>query len=445
MSETPLPSRAGLPAPKKIVIIGGGFGGLAAARAMAKLPVEIVVIDRRNHHLFQPLLYQVASAVLSPGDIAEPIRSILAEHKNISVVLGEVQSVDLAGRRVLLEDREITYDRLILAAGATHAWFGHPEWARHAIGLKTMVDALAIRQRVLLAFERAELAHDPDERRRLLTFVVIGGGPTGVELAGALCEISRKTLAQDFRRIDPSLSRVVLIEGTDALLRSFPVDLRLRALRQLQDLGVEVCLGRNVRTIDERGVVLGEERILSDTVLWAAGVAGAPVAATLGVPLDRAGRVLVERDLTVPGFPDVSVIGDLAAFLHAPDGQPLPGVAQVALQGGRLVAKNLAAELAGKPLKGFVYKDLGSMSTIGRSRAVAWIGKLQFGGLMAWVLWLVIHLMALVGFRDRVVVLMQWAWAYFTWERNGRLIHEDDIYALQGRPPSRSHEPGATP
>lgn len=436
--ETPLPSRAGLPRAQRVVIIGGGFGGLTVAQTLADSPLQVTLIDRRNHHLFQPLLYQVATAVLSPGDIAEPIRSVLARHKNVNVMLGEVSRIDLDARVAWVGDRPVPWDRLVVAAGATHAYFGHDEWAEHAPGLKTMADALEIRQRVLLAFEKAELATDPDERRRLLTFVVIGGGPTGVELAGALCEIARKTLLQDFRRIDPTLARVVLVESGDAILRSFPEDLRLKALRQLQELGVEVLFGRPVSKVDAEGVVLGQERVLAHTVLWAAGVAGAPVAATLGVPLDRAGRVIVAPDCTVPGHPDVAVIGDLASFSHTPDGQPLPGVAQVAMQGGKRVADNLLRELDGRPPRAFVYRDLGSMATIGRSRAVAWLGRLRFGGLLAWLLWLFIHLISLVNFRDRVLVLTQWSWAYFTWERNGRLIHEGDIRAGEGRPPSRA-------
>ncbi len=425
----PLQDRSALPAPKHVVVIGGGFGGLTVARALAKLPLRITVIDKRNHHLFQPLLYQVAGAALSPGDIAEPIRALLAAHENVSVILDSARSVDLAKRTVKISDREIPYDRLIIAAGATHSYFGHDDWEKHAPGLKTMADALEIRQRVLLAFERAELARDANERRRHLTFVVVGGGPTGVELAGSLCEIARRTLIQDFRSIDPSLARVVLVEGGDALLGAFPKVLRDRALRDLQALGVEVLFGRPVRAVDADGVMVGEERVLAHTVLWAAGVAGVPLAKTLGVPLDRAGRVIVEPDLTLPGHPEVAVIGDLASFTHTPDGSPLPGVAQVAMQGGRLVARNLRRELKGQAPERFVYDDLGSMATIGRSKAVAWIGRAQFGGLVAWLFWLIVHLMSLASFRNRLVVLLQWAWSYTTWQRNARLIHEEDIHA----------------
>lgn len=419
---------------RRVVIVGGGFGGLAVARALADAPVEITLVDKRNHHLFQPLLYQVASAALSPSEIAEPIRSLLSSQPNVRVMLGEVSDIDVAGRRVKLPDRWVPYDRLVLAAGATHSYFGRDEWAPYAPGLKTMADALEIRQRVLMAYERAELATDANERRRCLTFVVVGGGPTGVELAGALCEIARKTLIEDFRNIDPSLARVVLIEGGDAVLGPFPNELRLKALRQLQKLGVEVLFGRRVSSIDADGVVVGEERILSNTVLWAAGVAGAPLAAKLGAPMDRMGRVIVEPDCTVPGHPEIAVIGDLACFKHTPDGQPLPGVAQVAMQGGARVADNLKRELAGKPSRPFVYKDLGSMATVGRSMAVAWLGRFQFSGLLAWLLWLFVHLISLVGFRSRLVVLFQWAWSYTTWERNARVIHEEDIHVRPEAP-----------
>lgn len=424
-----LPSRAGLPPPKHVIIVGGGFGGLEAARVLGRNGFHVTIIDKRNHHLFQPLLYQVAGAALDPSDIAAPIRGLLVDHPNVRVVLAEAREVDLAGRRVRIEDRWISYDRLILAAGATHSYFGHDEWERYAPGLKTMADAVEIRQRILLAFERAELTQDPNERRRYLTFVVVGGGPTGVELAGSLSEIARKTLTQDFRSIDPSLARVVLVEAADTLLAAFPRDLQQRALRDLQKLGVEILFGRPVAHVDEDGVMVGDERIQAHTVLWAAGVAAVPLARTLGVPLDRAGRVIVAPDLTVPGHPDVAVIGDLALFTHTPDGQPLPGVAQVALQGGRLAARNIVRETKNLPPLPFRYRDLGSMATIGRSKAVAWLGRFRFGGFFAWLLWLFVHLMALVSFRNRVAVLFSWAWSYTTWQRHARLIHEEDIHA----------------
>ena len=416
----------------RVVIIGGGFGGLYAARALDGAPCDVVLIDRRNHHVFQPLLYQVASAALSPGDIAEPIRGLVAGQDNVTVMMAEVRGVDLAAREVALPDRKVSYDHLILAAGATHSHFGKDAWAPYAPGLKSMADALDIRQRVLLAFERAELATDPNERRRHLTFAVVGGGPTGVELAGALCEIARKTLAQDFKRIDPTLTRVVLIEGGPSLLPSFPEDLRASAQRQLQKLNVEVLLGRRVELIDAEGVVVGEERILTRTVLWAAGVSGVPLARTLGAPLDRMGRVIVEADNTVPGHPEVVVVGDLASQSHTPSGQPLPGVAQVAIQGGRHAAQNLRRVFAGKPTTPFVYKDLGNMATIGRSKAVAQIGRVHLSGYFAWLMWVFIHIIWLAGFRSRMVVLFQWTWSYITWERSARLIHEHDIHAGEG-------------
>ncbi|MCB9777457.1 MAG: NAD(P)/FAD-dependent oxidoreductase [Alphaproteobacteria bacterium] len=411
----------------RVVIVGGGFGGIAAARALARAPVDVVLVDKRNHHLFQPLLYQVATAALSPGDVAEPIRGMLAGQRNVEVLLARATAVEPGPRVLRTTARDIPYDHLILAAGATHSYFGHDEWAANAPGLKTLDDALEIRQRILLAFERAEWTDDPDERRRLLSFVVIGAGPTGVELAGAVAEIATRTLERDFRRIDPRTARVTLVEGADAVLRVYPDPLPARAARQLEGLGVQLRLGRQVVAVDEDGVVLGggdgpDERIEARTVLWGAGVAGAPVAGTVGVPLDRAGRVIVGPDLTVPGHPELRVIGDLAHFAHTPDGQPLPGVAQVALQMGRHAGQDIARGLRGQPTRSFRYRDLGSMATIGRSRAVAWIGRLKLSGIVAWWLWLFVHLMALVGFRNRVLVLIQWAWSYWTWDRSSRLI-----------------------
>jgi NADH:ubiquinone reductase (H+-translocating) len=407
-----------------VVIVGGGFGGVACARGLRGAPVRITLVDRRNHHLFQPLLYQVASAALAPGDIAEPIRALLADQENARVLLGEVVSVDLAARRLRLVDRELPYDHLVLAAGATHSYFGRPDWEAVAPGLKTLDDALEIRQQVLLAFERAEWTADPAERRRLLSFVVVGGGPTGVELAGALSEIARRTLAQDFRHIDPTAARVVLVEAGGGLLQGFADPLRRSAAAQLQRIGVEVRLGRPVVEVDDGGVVLGgdaPERIEARTVLWAAGVAGAPLGRSLGVALDRAGRVEVDPDLRLPGHPEVRVIGDQAAF-PASHGGPLPGVAPAAIQMGQHAARDLRRQLAGQPTTPFRYWDKGSMATIGRSRAVAQIGRLQVSGYPAWLMWLFIHLMFLVGFRNRLLVLVQWSWSYLTWERSSRLI-----------------------
>ncbi len=406
----------------RVVIVGGGFGGLSAARALRRHPVEITLVDRRNHHLFQPLLYQVAGAALSPGDIAEPIRSLLADQENTRVLLGDVVRVDADAKRLHLKrGGTVEYDVLILAAGMTNSWFGNDDWEATAPGLKTLDDALEIRRRILLAYERAEWAEDPAERARLLTFVVVGAGPTGVELAGALREIASHTLRRDFRTIQPEEARVILVEGGDKVLPGFGGGLPDTALRALQKVGVDVMLHQRVTSVDARGVDLGDERVEAATVLWAAGVAAAPVSATLGTPTDRMGRLHVEPDLSLPGRPNVFVIGDIAHFAHGRD-EPLPGVAQVALQMGKHVARNLAADRKGAPRRPFRYLDLGSMATIGRRRAVADLFGLRFGGLLAWLAWLFVHLMALVGFRNRLVVLMQWAWNYLTFERNSRLI-----------------------
>lgn len=429
-----------------VVVVGGGFGGLGFTRRLARAPVRITLVDRRNHHLFQPLLYQVAAAGLSPGEIAEPIRSIVAGQDNVQVRLDEALSVDLPGRTLHMRDGSLRYDHLLLAAGATHTWFGHDEWAPHAPGLKTLDDALEMRQQILLAYERAEWADDPEERRRLLTFVVVGGGPTGVELTGALSEIARHTLSRDFRRIDTAMTRVVLVEAGPTVLGAYPERLRAHALRQLAEIGVEVVTGRPVVGVDAEGVLLGgeggTERIAARTVLWGAGVAGAPLGASLGVPLDRAGRVLVEPDLSLPGHPEVQVIGDLACFAHdTADGRPLPGVAQVAMQMAVLAADNLRARLDGRPTATFRYRDLGSMATIGRSRAIALIGRVQMHGTLAWMMWLTVHLVQLIGFRNRLAVLVQWAWSYLTWERSSRLIRgEATPPGLQDRGGPELHE-----
>lgn len=405
----------------RVVIIGGGFGGLYAARALARAPVKVTLLDRRNHHVFQPLLYQVASAALSPGDIASPIRWIVRRQRNISVLLADVTAVDPARRVVVTRSSgEIAYDFLIVAAGATHAYFGHDEWRATAPGLKTLEDALEIRRRVLLAFERAELERDEQRRRSLLTFVVIGGGPTGVELAGALAEISRQSLARDFRQFDPGSARIVLLEAGPSLLASFPETLRAAAKRDLERLGVEVRVGKAVTGVRPGRVDAGDEVIETETVLWAAGVAASPLGATLGVPLDRAGRVIVGPDLTIPGHANVFIIGDLAAFMSG--GRPLPGVAQVAIQMGRHAARNIAHAIAGQPYREFTYKDLGNMATIGRASAVADFGWLRLKGWIGWLAWLFVHVLNLIGFRNRLIVLVQWAWAYFSYQRAIRLI-----------------------
>jgi NADH dehydrogenase len=406
---------------RRVVIIGGGFGGLYAARALARARVRVTLLDRRNHHVFQPLLYQVASAALSPGDIASPIRWIVRRQHNIDVLLADVISIDAARRVVVTREAgDITYDFLIVASGATHAYFGHDNWRAVAPGLKTLEDALEIRRRVLLAFERAELERDDGRRGSLLTFVVIGGGPTGVELAGALAEISRQSLARDFRHFDPGSARIVLLEAGPHLLASFPETLRDAARRDLERLGVEVRTGKAVTEVTGGRVGIGADVIEAETVLWAAGVAASPLGATLGAPLDRAGRVVVQPDLTIPGHPDVFVIGDLAAF-RIGDGQ-LPGVAQVAIQMGRHAARNVTRAIAGQSYETFVYRDLGNMATIGRASAVADFGWLRLRGWFGWLAWLFVHVLNLIGFRNRLIVLVQWAWAYFSYQRAIRLI-----------------------
>jgi NADH:quinone reductase (non-electrogenic) len=409
-----------------VVIVGGGFGGLYAARALQHVDVQVTLLDRRNHHVFQPLLYQVASAALSPGDIASPIRWILRHQKNVEVLLADVRRVDPARRVVVLTDGELSYDFLILATGATHAYFGHDEWQVIAPGLKTLEDALEIRRRVLLAYEHAEREADPVKREALLTFVVIGGGPTGVELAGALAEISRLSLARDFRHFDPSSARIILIEAGLSILSTFPEMLREAALRDLKRLGVDVRVGKPVTNVADGRVDLGNESIAAATVIWAAGVAASPVGVTLDVPTDRAGRVIVQPDLTIPGHSDVFVIGDLASFT-GPNGKPLPGVAQVAIQMGKHAAENIRRAIEKQPYRSFVYKDLGNLATIGRASAIADFGWLRLKGWLAWLVWLFVHIFNLIGFRNRIVVLIQWAWAYFSYQRAIRLIAGKDV------------------
>ena len=404
-----------------VVIVGGGFGGLYAARALAGRPVRVTLLDRRNHHLFQPLLYQVATAALNPSDIATPLRSILRRAPNVTVLLGEVESVDLTGRRLALDEGEIGYDALVLAAGAGNSYFGHDDWEPLAPSLKSLEDALEIRRRVLLAYEDAERERDGAEQRALLTSVVIGGGPTGVELAGALAEISRETIARDFRRIDPAKARIVLLEAGPRVLAGFPDPLPARAAAALTRIGVEVRTGTLVTRVTPDAVWLGGEQIRARTVLWAAGVSAAPVTRTLGVPLDRAGRVPVERDLSIPGHHEAFAIGDVCAFTGE-DGRPLPGVAPVAIQQGRVVADNVLRHLRGEPTRAFRYRDRGTMAIIGRAAAVAVVGPFRLWGLPAWLAWLFVHIMSLIGFRNRFLVLFQWAWAYVSWQRGARLI-----------------------
>jgi NADH dehydrogenase len=383
------------------------------------------VVDRRNHHVFQPLLYQVAMAALSPGDIASSIRWILRRQKNAEVLLAEARAIDAARNTVVLADGEIGYDYLIVATGATHAYFGHDEWRATAPGLKSLEDALQIRRRVLLAFERAERETDPARRARLLTFVLIGGGPTGVEMAGALAEISRQSLARNFRHFDPGSARVILVEGGPALLAAFPEPLQLAALRDLQQLGVEVRLNSIVTGVSPGRVSIGDLAIEAETVLWTAGVAASALGASLGAPMDRAGRVRVEPELTIPGHRNVFVIGDLAS-LDDERGKPLPGVAQVAIQMGRHAVANVRRAIEQQPMRPFRYKDLGNMATIGRASAVADFGTFRLTGHLAWLAWLFVHLMNLIGFRNRLVVMVQWAWAYVTYQRAVRLITGDD-------------------
>lgn len=406
----------------RVVIVGGGFGGLYAARALRTADVRVTLIDRRNHHLFQPLLYQVASAALSPADIAAPIRHILRGQRNTDVLLAEVRAVDTRSRAVVLADsRRIPYDFLILSAGAVDQYFGNDAWAESAPGLKTIDDATTIRRRFLLAFEAAEQEPDPEAGRALLTFVVVGGGPTGVEMAGAFAEIARHTLAREFRHVDPRSSRVVLVEGGERVLATYPPDLSAKALRQLERLGVEVRLRSLVTQIDPDAVWIGADRIPTRNVVWAAGVAASPLGSTLGVPLDRMGRVVVEPDLSVPGHPEIFVVGDQASFTHQGEA-PLPGIAPVAIQGARVAAANIGRTLRGVGREPFRYRDRGSMATIGRAAAVAQVGRWKLHGLSAWVVWLFIHILALIGFRNRVAVMMEWAWSYLTWQRGARLI-----------------------
>jgi NADH dehydrogenase len=405
-----------------VVILGAGFGGLAAAKALRRSAVQITLVDRSNHHLFQPLLYQVATAALAAPDIAAPIRKLLWKQRNVRVWMSSVRRIDVEKRRVVLDQGELAYDYLIVATGMTHAYFGFDRWAPHAPGLKTIGEALDIRRRILRAFEAAELETSVERRRPWTTFVVIGGGPTGVELAGALAEIAGRTLARDFRSFDPRVTRVVLIEAGPRILPTFSERLSQKARVQLETLGVEVLTGVPVSDLGEDFVEVGSEHIDTRTVLWAAGVRASPIAAHLGVPVDRAGRVWVEEDLSVPDRPEVFVIGDLIAKTQ--DTKPLPGVAQLALQSGRHVGLNIARTITGGESQPFRYVDKGSMATIGRNKAVAQVGRLQLSGIVAWWLWLTVHVLFLVEYRSRMAVLLEWAWAYFTWQRRSRVILE---------------------
>jgi len=408
----------------QVVIIGAGFGGLNAALKLAHYPVRITLIDRRNHHTFQPLLYQVATAGLSPGEIAAPIRWIMAGRRNVEVLLEEVHDFDLERRVVELADRDLPYDYLIVAAGASHAYFGHDEWEPLAPGLKTIEDALEIRRRVLLAFELAERQAAIGEGQVQLNFVIVGGGPTGVELAGTLSEIARRALTHEFSSIDPKRTRIILLEGGPRILPAYPEDLSRSAEAQLRELGVEVHTSTMVTGVEPAAVVMGQTRLPAVVTLWAAGVAASPLGKKLGAPIDRAGRVQVSPDLSVPGHPEVFVIGDLAA-LKDENGQMVPGVAPAAIQQGKATARNIARDLQGKPRQNFHYVNKGSLATIGRAAAIAQFGKIHISGFIAWLSWLFVHIFFLIGFRNRLIVLIQWASSYFTYERGARLITGD--------------------
>lgn len=416
--------------PHRVVIVGGGFAGLNAARALRRAAVEITLVDKRNFHLFQPLLYQVATGALSPANIAAPLRSILSKQRNCQVLMGDVQGFDLANRKVQFTDGECPYDTLVVAAGARHSYFGHAEWERVAPGLKTVEDATEIRRRVLSAFEEAERTDDSAERREWLTFVIVGAGPTGVELAGAIAEIATHSLKRDFREINPGDARVVLVEAGPRVLAAFPEDLSAKAQASLERLGVQVRTSTKVEAINERCVTLhgtgGAETLATRTALWGAGVQASPLAKLLGeatgAEVDRAGRVTVLPDLTLPAHPEIFVVGDMA-LTRDPAGKPLPGVAPVAMQQGQFVAKRIRNRLSGKPSDApFRYFNKGNLATIGKSAAVAELGRLKFSGFWAWVLWLFVHLMYIVSFRNRLLVLTQWSWSYFTYDRSARLI-----------------------
>jgi NADH dehydrogenase len=407
----------------KVVIVGGGFGGLYAAKELAEKNVRVTLVDRTNHHLFQPLLYQVATAGLSPADIAQPIRHILKEAKNTEVVMAEVDRIDPQSKQVHTTKGLIfSYDYLIVAAGARHSYFGHDEWERFAPGLKNLADALELRRRILQAFEAAEIANSEEERRAALTFIVVGAGPTGVEMAGAVAELARHTLAEDFRRVDPRATRVLLVEGVARVLPAFREDLSRSALKQLQSMGIEVRTGTMVKEVTNHGVTVNGEFIPCRTVIWAAGNAAAPIGKSLSAETDRAGRVIVNEDLTVPGHPEVFAIGDMACFKHQ-TGEPLPALSPVAMQMGRHAAKNILSRLQGQQLAAFHYFDKGTMATIGRNKAVADLKFVRFGGYLAWLSWLFVHLIFLIGLRNRLLVFFQWTWAYLTYGRGARLIY----------------------
>lgn len=409
----------------QVVIVGGGFGGLSAAKELAGKPLRVTLIDRTNHHLFQPLLYQVATAGLSPADIAQPIRHILRDAKNIEVILGEVDWIDCDAKEVRTTDRVgYPYDYLILAAGARHSYFGHDGWEAYAPGLKSLEDAIELRRRILSAFEAAEMATSEEDRRAALTFIVVGAGPTGVEMAGAIAELAHKTLAEDFRHIDSRSGRILLLDGAPRVLPTFSEDLSRSALVQLERMGVEVQCGAIVKDLSSQGVIVNGEFVASRTVVWAAGNAASPIGKSLGASVDRADRVVVNEDLSIPGHPDVFAIGDMVCFKHE-TGQPLPGVSPVAMQMGRRAGKNILRLIQGKNPEAFHYFDKGSMATIGRNKAIADLKFARFGGYLAWLSWLFVHLIFLVGLRNRLLVLFQWTWSYLTFGRGARLIYQN--------------------
>jgi NADH dehydrogenase len=434
-----------------VVIIGGGFGGLFAARQLARVPVRVTLIDRRNFHLFQPLLYQVATGGLSPANIAAPLRSVLKKQKNVRVLLAEATDIDVAHRQVVLSDGRLDYDTLIVAAGSQHSYFGHDEWEKFAPGLKTVEDATEIRRRVLVAFEAAERETDPAARQEWLTFVIVGGGPTGVELAGAVGELAHHTLRKNFRSIDPTTTRILLLEGTDRVLPPYPPPLSAKAARALHRLGVTVWTGAFVTGIEPEAVVVKRgdhtERLATHTILWTAGVSGSPLGRALGratgAQVDRPGRVQVQPDLTLPGNPEIFVIGDLA--FPPPGTPPWPGVAQVAMQQGKYAARLIEQRLRGQTLAPFHYRNLGSLAVIGRNHAVADFGRMRFSGFFAWLLWLFVHLINLVGFDNRLLVLMQWGWSYVTRNRSARLITGPSPFPLVEPVPPPSADGQANP
>jgi len=428
--------------PPRIVIVGAGFGGLSAATRLGRAEADVTVIDRHNHHLFQPLLYQIATAALSPADIAAPIRSILGRQRNTRVMLGTVTGIDVAGHAVMLGERRIPYDYLVIATGAQDAYFGHDEWATVTLSLKDVEEARAMRRRILIAFEHAEDSDDEAERRRLMTFVIVGGGPTGVELAGALAELSKATLARDFRRIDPTAARIILVEGGPRLVASFPPRLSAVAARALTRLGVELRLGVPVTDCDSNGVLLGVERIESRTVIWAAGVAASPAAQWLGVEAGRGGRLTVGPDLSLPEHPEIFVIGD-TALVAGPGGDPLPGVAPVAKQQGTYVARAIIGRLTGRTPPPFRYRNAGNLATIGRREAIADFGWLRLSGRPAWLLWSVVHIYFLIGFRNRLVVAMEWLWSYLTYQRGARLITDERIETAPDQGLMGGHDDGS--